>query len=346
MTAPFSSVDKYRHDFLDDPKIYSPGIWNELRIFLAVAKNKSFNAAAMELGVSQPTVSRAVKHLESVLQQTLTLADQRGITLTPKGQEIAAVSSKLDQSLADLTFQLRKANTSLSGLVHVSMTDGLAAYWLAPEIAKLSIGYPSLSVNIKQLVNATDLEKNSSDLMITFSHQENSQTYCDYLGKIHFTTFASHSYLDRHGLPDNENLQDHYFIQSELYANGTGPWQKWNDLARRGKVSHFSNMSIAYAFLARFGSGIAYLANYVTMHEDAVPLDLGAEVSFPFYLVGRKSQLQDPKICLVRQTILDTFRNSPWFGKEFLLRPSGSRTDTTLNSLFNGSTTASPRITS
>jgi DNA-binding transcriptional LysR family regulator len=61
--------------------------WTELRIFLEVAKSKSFNKAAEELGVSQPTVGRAVRRLETALNIKLLGAGARGVVLTPQVQD-------------------------------------------------------------------------------------------------------------------------------------------------------------------------------------------------------------------------------------------------------------------
>jgi DNA-binding transcriptional LysR family regulator len=48
--------------------------WTELRIFLQVAKEGSFHLAAHELGISHPTVARAVRRLESDLHTALVVA--------------------------------------------------------------------------------------------------------------------------------------------------------------------------------------------------------------------------------------------------------------------------------
>jgi hypothetical protein len=52
---------------LDDETLLSGQFWGELRVFLAVAKTKSFNRAAEMTNTSQPTVSRQVKRLQDVV---------------------------------------------------------------------------------------------------------------------------------------------------------------------------------------------------------------------------------------------------------------------------------------
>jgi LysR family glycine cleavage system transcriptional activator len=74
--------------------------WAELRNFLEVAEAKSFNKAADQLGVSHPTVGRAVRRLEAGLNSALLVAGARGVALTPVGLRLAEALSKLDAEIA------------------------------------------------------------------------------------------------------------------------------------------------------------------------------------------------------------------------------------------------------
>ena len=56
---------------LDEETLLSGQFWGELRVFLAVAKTKSFNRAAEMTNTSQPTVSRQVKRLQDVVGSQL-----------------------------------------------------------------------------------------------------------------------------------------------------------------------------------------------------------------------------------------------------------------------------------
>src|ERR1700743_3184718 len=88
MTAPFDHTQKdLNRSRLDDPHVLSGPFWGELRVFLAVAKAKSFNRAAEELNMSQPTVSRHVRRLQDVVHSQSIVATQNGVRLTPRGKE-------------------------------------------------------------------------------------------------------------------------------------------------------------------------------------------------------------------------------------------------------------------
>jgi DNA-binding transcriptional LysR family regulator len=74
--------------------------WTELRIFLEVAKSKSFNKAAQELGISHPTVARAVRRLETEMNTELLLAaGAPGVVLTPAGSRLARALESVDAEI-------------------------------------------------------------------------------------------------------------------------------------------------------------------------------------------------------------------------------------------------------
>jgi DNA-binding transcriptional LysR family regulator len=74
--------------------------WTELRIFLEVARSKSFNKAAQELGVTHPTVGRAVRRLESEMNTKLLAAGARGVVLRPAGLRLARALEPVDAEIA------------------------------------------------------------------------------------------------------------------------------------------------------------------------------------------------------------------------------------------------------
>jgi hypothetical protein len=67
--------------------------WTELRIFLQVARSRSFNKAGQELGTSHATVSCAVRRLEAELNAELVAAGARGVVLTPAGSPLSIASA-------------------------------------------------------------------------------------------------------------------------------------------------------------------------------------------------------------------------------------------------------------
>jgi DNA-binding transcriptional LysR family regulator len=76
--------------------------WTELRIFLEVARSKSFNKAAQELGITHPTAGRAVRRLESKMNTELLAAGARGVALTPAGSRLSRALEPIDGEIAKI----------------------------------------------------------------------------------------------------------------------------------------------------------------------------------------------------------------------------------------------------
>ena len=189
---------------LDDETLLSGQFWGELRVFLAVAKTKSFNRAAEITNTSQPTVSRQVKRLQDVVGSQLFISTPRGVKLTQKGEALAprAVAAR---SHALFHHQRSRAETrEAEGTVRVSITDGLNALFAAPALLKFSEQYPKIQLHLKSPLNILNLRENQTDMMIGFVPTISSDIQFRKLGQLHFIPIVAKDYVREHGLPTRE----------------------------------------------------------------------------------------------------------------------------------------------
>src|ERR1700675_1715966 len=133
---------------LDDENLLSGQFWGELRVFLAVAKTKSFNRAAEITNTSQPRVSRQVKRLQDVVGSQLFIATARGITLTWSGGALAHALCPVESTLSSITRDLKAENSEAEGTVSVSITDALNALFAAPALDQFSAQYPKIQLHL------------------------------------------------------------------------------------------------------------------------------------------------------------------------------------------------------
>src|ERR1700682_6415591 len=112
---PFEEQQSFNRSPLDDETLLSGQFWGELRVFLAVAKTKSFNRAAEITNTSQPTVSRQVKRLQDVVGSQLFIATARGVKLTQKGEALAQALCRLDHTLYSITSALKAETSEAAG---------------------------------------------------------------------------------------------------------------------------------------------------------------------------------------------------------------------------------------
>jgi DNA-binding transcriptional LysR family regulator len=322
---------------LDDPNVLSGPFWGELRVFLAVAKAKSFNRAGEVLGMSQPTVSRHVKRLQDLMDAQLVIPTLSGIKLTEKGQELAQSLIALDHKLFNLSTALRAETRAAQGVVRLSITEGLGAMFVAPNLVSFGDDHPRIQLHIRNPVNMSSLAANQTDLMIGFMPAVGADVDCVALGHLHFVPVAGQNYVRRHGLPTLVNLEQHQFIDSEYYAATTGLWAPWHNLINRGRIAHYADNSFSYALLVRAGHGIGLLGTYALCDPTSIALDLGVQVSVPLYLLALNERLSSRPVRLVHEWLRSVFGAcNPWFAKELNLQalPRTVLWDTTAENLF------------
>ena len=321
---------------LDDETLLSGQFWGELRVFLAVAKTKSFNRAAEITNTSQPRVSRQVKRLQDVVGSQLFISTARGITLTRSGNALAKALCRVDHTLYSVTRDLRAEASEAEGTVSVSITDGMNALFAAPALNQFSAQYPKIQLHLKNPINIMSLRENQTDMMIGISPAESSDIRFRRLGQLHFIPVVSKDYIRKHGLPTRNNLEQHHFLQSEYYLARTGLWDGWQQAVARGRIAHYCDNSFAYGMLVKAGQGIGMLGSYTLVEPCFVPLEIDLRISVPLYLIVLTDRLNARPVRLVFDWLSEVLgSNNPWFGDEFRLNNPPSAYDAGFRKMFN-----------
>ena len=321
---------------LNEETLLSGQFWGELRVFLAVAKTKSFNRAAEMTNTSQPTVSRQVKRLQDVVGSQLFVSTPRGVKLTRNGEALAKVLSRLDYTLHSLTSDLKAESLEAEGTVRVSITDGLNALFAAPALVPFSAQYPKIQLHLKSPLNLINLRENQTDMMIGFGPSMSSDIQFRRLGQLHFIPVVAKDYIRNRGLPTGNNLEHHLFIQSEYYLARTGLWDSWQQVASRGRIAHYCDESFAYGMLVKAGHGIGLLGSYILAEPCFVPLEIGVRISVPLFLLAKTERLRARPVRLVFDWLAGLFGgDNPWFSDEFKLNNPPSEYDAGFRKMFN-----------
>jgi DNA-binding transcriptional LysR family regulator len=332
---PFEEQQSFNKSPLDDETLLSGQFWGELRVFLAVAKTKSFNRAAEILNTSQPTVSRQVKRLQDIVGSQLFISTPRGVKLTQKGEALAKALARLDHTLHSITSDLKAETSEAEGVVRVSITDGLNALFAAPSLLQFSAQYPRIQLHLRNPLNLVSLQENQTDMLIGLVPNLSSDVQFRKLGQLHFIPIVSKDYIKSHGLPTRDNLEQHFFVQSEYYLAKTGLWDSWQQAVARGRVAHYCDNSFAYGMLVKTGHGIGLLGSYAVVEPAAVPLEIGLRISIPLYLVALTERLHARPVRLVFDWLGDVFGNNPWFSNEFRLNNPPGEYDAGMRRMFN-----------
>jgi DNA-binding transcriptional LysR family regulator len=302
-----------------DEQLLSGSYWGELRLFLEVARAKSFSNAAKQLKLSHPTIARRVRRLQQQMGVQLLIPTERGIKLTPRGQELAQALARMDESVYAITTGVQEDTRDAEATVSISITNGLNAVFLVPEMQQFSQRNPNIHLHTKSIVSLNDLRENQTDMMLAFVRPDTrSDLVVEQLGSIHYRPLVSKTYVSRHGLPGKDNLENHRFLQSHLYESNHDVWSDWNELVAKGRVSHYCDDPFVYGIMIKVGLGIGLLGTYASVERDAVPLNLGVLTSVPVYGIALRERLRSRPVRIVFDWFCEIFsERNEWFRREF-----------------------------
>lgn len=321
---------------LDDQNILSGRYWGELRTFLAVAKAKSLTKAAEHLDTSHMTVGREIRRLQDMTGSQLVTITKTGVSLTPRGVELARALLRFDHTLFSLTNDLRAEKQATEGVVRLGVTDGLGVVFLIPALHEFSARFPRIQAHIKSPGNLHSLRENQADVMLGFVPEQAADVHSEPLGWLHFLPVASSDYIDRKGLPTMANIEQHDFIDSEIYASQSGVWTSWHRLVKAGRTAHFCDTSISYGMMVKAGLGIGLLSNYNMIEPRAMPLDLDCLISLRLYLTGLTERLDSKPVKACADLLRDLFGpHNPWFAETLNLECTEPRFNAGYELLFN-----------
>jgi len=141
-----------------------------LRAFEAVARRASFSAAADELHLTQPAISRQIKGLEDELGAPLFLRGTRRVELTGAGTQLLRGVVPLLQRLDTTVRQIRSAR----GRRHVSITTfaSFASLWLLPRLASFEREHGDIDIRLSASDAMADLDDPDIDLALRYCHPD------------------------------------------------------------------------------------------------------------------------------------------------------------------------------
>ena len=145
--------------------------WDDLRVFLAVARTESLSAAGKALKLDPATVGRRIARLEEALAAKLFAKSPQGYALTDAGLRLVAHAEGAEQAVAGAAEELQAGAGGLTGQIRVGAPDGCANYLLPQVCAAICDENPGLEVQIIALPRVFNLSKREADLATIYLTQ-------------------------------------------------------------------------------------------------------------------------------------------------------------------------------
>ena len=191
-----------------------PVDWNDLRFFLAVAREGSTLAAGRALRVSQTTVARRIAALEEALGIPLFEKRQAGYSLTPAGQELVARAEQVEAAAGSFAEAASAHSRDLSGTVRITTEEIFAISLLAPLLPELHRVHPEIRIDLDTSQTVRDLGAGEADISLrSTSAEQPAGLVGRQLCVDDWTLYCSRDYAARNGAPANlDDLRNHPII--------------------------------------------------------------------------------------------------------------------------------------
>ena len=239
--------------------------WNDLRYFLAVAREGSTLAAGRALRVSQTTVARRIAALERGLGFPLFEKRQAGYALTPAGEELVELAGQVEASATAFSEAASAHSRDLSGTVRITSEDIYTMGLISPLLRELHDLHPEIMIELDTGQQMRDLGKGEADIALRSSSKDQPAGLVGrMLGKDDWTLYCSRDYARRHGTPSSvEDLKSHAIVGGgggNLWRHYQA-WLKQLGLEDRVAMHHANSTGLLSA--VRSGFGIAVLPSII-----------------------------------------------------------------------------------
>ena len=198
----------------------------DLGFFSVLASAGSLSAAAREMGITTPAVSRHLAQMEARLGVGLVNRTTRRMGLTPEGELYLEHARRILGEIQDLGELLGAAKSSPQGLLRVNATLGFGRTHIAPLISRFVRQHPGVDVQLQLSVNPPPLTEDAFDVGIRFGAPPDARVIARHIAPNRRLLCASPAYLKKHGTPRTPHeLTRHNCIGIRQGEEAYGTWR-------------------------------------------------------------------------------------------------------------------------
>lgn len=279
--------------------------WQDVRIFVALARHGSLSAAARMLSVNHATIARRIHSLEESLGDKLVERRPEGYVLTPAGTRALEAASDMEQAAHVLRRGI--ADGTPTGLVRISSSPGLSAGFLTSRLVKLAMRYPRLDIDLAPALRSVSLERHEADIAIRFDKPKDGDIIARLLTTVGYGFYGTEDAC--RSVEANGDLVFIGFNEADAYLSGAAWLSEHFPLAR---VAFRAKDQFLQSIAARSGIGLALIPHYIGRSDPALRIcDLGScPPSRDVYQVTRRRDRCDAAIRLVAEEIVGIFEQA------------------------------------
>ncbi|MEY8198879.1 MAG: LysR family transcriptional regulator [Colwellia sp.] len=270
--------------------------WDDIKIFLEVARAERLSTAAKRLTMDASTVSRRLHKLEESIATKLFDRTQDGHVLTPDGEMLLTSACKMEQDAQHALSNIHSNNEENCGLVRIGVTEALGNFFVSPNLLILQRKHPNIDVSLLLFSRYVKISRNEADIAIAVERPKGTSMIVSKLCDYKLQLYVHQDYLD-HNLnqyPQGitlDNLAEHKWITyvDNLIFTDQLSYIKELDRYLGGEFkANFSSTSIISQYFAiKSGLGIGILPCFLADKDKSLIKLHSQEISISrtFWLV-------------------------------------------------------------
>ena len=243
--------------------------FNALQVFVKVADSGGFSSAARSLGMSPPSVTRAIAMLEERLGTRLFIRTTRSVRLTDSGERFLRDSRRILLDLADAENAAVGLHAEPAGEIRITAPVLFGRMFITPALNDFLDLYPKVKAHTLFVDRIVNLMDEGLDIAIRIGNLPDSSLIAIRAGSIRPVMVTSQTYTGHHGTPDHpDDLVNHQLVLSMAGSGSIGGVTEWS-FQSNGKIFPVRinprvrmNTNDAVIELVRRGQGISRLLSY------------------------------------------------------------------------------------
>ncbi|MDP6343300.1 MAG: LysR family transcriptional regulator [Alphaproteobacteria bacterium] len=285
--------------------------WDDLRVFLAIARDGSLSAAARHLKVSQPTVGRRLAALEDSLSARLFDRQPDGFVLTAAGSELLPMAEAMEQAADAVDRKQAGFADHLRGTVRLSIYE-IMAQFLTAHMWALRERLPDIEVELSVAHIGANLSKREADLLIRECLPESPGLIARKLGRFAYAVYGANDLVGRQPMAHGDGRYQACpwvgFDEDHTYFAGA----KWLLERRQGRPTEIRvNNGMVLHDLVRKGAGLGILPCFAGDADRALvrltpPL---ADVQSSHHLIVHRDLRRVPAVRAVMDAVTGLFED-------------------------------------
>lgn len=230
--------------------------WDDLRVFLAIARSKTLSGAARKLGVNQTTVTRRLEALETRLGVRLFDRSPGGVTATSAAADILQVAERVEENVASIERQLIGQDMRLTGELRVTTIDMCACYD-ANLFETFAERYPEIELELSVGYFPRNLNRREADVAIRWTDNPPEHLVGHRVVTAEYAIYGASALIAKY--PDDADLAEFPWVDWDIANNArvTAQWMRQN--VPNAHIVGRYDMALALHAAINAGMGLGFM---------------------------------------------------------------------------------------